>query len=64
MIHYAATGFEGAVLHWFVNKVKDSTVPAFTTWANFKKELKSAFQPHTINNICEPNLEACTNMDQ
>jgi hypothetical protein len=45
MIHYAATGFKGAALHWFVNKVKDSTTPIFTSWDDFKKELKTAFQP-------------------
>jgi hypothetical protein len=45
MIHYAATGFEGAALHWFVNKIKDTTTPIFTSWDNFKKELKTAFQP-------------------
>ncbi|CAG8589158.1 6279_t:CDS:2 [Acaulospora morrowiae] len=30
MIHYATTGFEEAALHWFVNKVKDTTTTAFT----------------------------------
>ena len=47
MIHSAATGFEGAALHWFVNKIKDTTTPIFTSWDDFKKELKTAFQlPH------------------
>ena len=45
MIHYAATGFEDAALHWFVNKVKDTTGPAFTDWVDFTKALKDAFQP-------------------
>ena len=45
MIHYAATGFEGAALHWFVNKIKDTTTPIFTLWDDFKKEPKTAFQP-------------------
>src|SRR5581483_5053808 len=38
-------GFEDAALHWFVNKVKDSTTTAFTSWDQFKKELRTAFQP-------------------
>ena len=45
MIHYAATGFEGAALYWFVNKIKDTTTPIFTSWNNFKKELKTVLQP-------------------
>ncbi len=47
MIHYAATGLEDAALHWFVNKVKDTSTsgPAFSSWNNFSKALKEAFQP-------------------
>ena len=45
MIHYAATGFEDAALHWFVHKVKSATVPAFADWKDFAKSLKEAFQP-------------------
>ena len=52
MTHYAVTGLEDAALHWFVNKVKDSTVgPAFASWADFAKALKDAFQPPAINII-------------
>ena len=44
MIHYAATGFEGVALNWFVNKIKDTTTPIFMLWDDFKKELKTTFQ--------------------
>jgi len=44
MVHYAATGFKEAALHWFVNKVNSSQTDPFPDWDTFKKELKGAFQ--------------------
>ena len=58
MIHYAATGFEDAALHWFVNKVKDSTTSAFTTWTQFVKELKDSFQPPHYQQYLRTQLRA------
>jgi hypothetical protein len=49
MIHYAATAFEDAALHWFVNKVKDASGTAFTSWADFVKALKNAFNLPVTN---------------
>jgi retrotransposon gag protein len=57
MIHYAATGLEDAALHWFVNKVKDTTGPAFTDWANFTKALKDAFQPPSYQHYLRTQLK-------
>src|SRR5436190_18569793 len=57
MIHYAATGLEDAALHWFVNKVKDATGPAFTDWANFSKALKDAFQPPNYQHYLRTQLK-------
>ena len=45
MIHYAATGFEDAALHWFVHKIKNTHTPAFADWKAFTKALKEGFQP-------------------
>ena len=57
MIHYAATGFEGVALNWFVNKIKDTTTPIFTSWDDFKKELKTAFQPPNYQQYLQIQLK-------
>ena len=59
MIHYAATGLQDAALHWFVNKVKDSTMaPAFNTWKEFSKALKDAFQPPNYQHYLRTQLKS------
>jgi len=45
-IYYAATGFEGAALHWFMNRVVAAgNAPAFADWNTFALALCIAFQP-------------------
>ena len=45
-IHYAATGFEDAALHWYLNKVTAAgNHAAFADWATFADALHAAFQP-------------------
>ena len=48
-IHYAATGFEGAALHWYLNRVQAANTAkqqhVFTDWATFANALRTAFQP-------------------
>jgi hypothetical protein len=48
-IYYAATGFEDAALHWYLNKVAAAKAGdednAFADWATFATELRQAFQP-------------------
>src|SRR5271170_1291359 len=60
-IYYAATGFEEAALHWYLNKVAAAKAldedNAFANWADFATHLKYAFQPLTINNILNNNLK-------
>ena len=55
-IHYAATGFEGATLHWYLNRVqaaKDTgQAVVFANWNTFATALHTSFQPRTFNNIC------------
>jgi hypothetical protein len=59
-IHYAATGFEDAALHWYLNRVAaaaaaDENEPAFNGWVEFATQLRQAFQPPTINNTSDNN---------
>ena len=48
-ICYAATGFEDAALHWYLNKVAAANDAgedhAFDDWAEFATSLRQAFQP-------------------
>jgi Retrotransposon gag protein len=48
-IHYAATGFEGAALHWYLNRVQvaqaANNANVFADWAAFADALRVAFQP-------------------
>ena len=45
-IHYAATGFEGAALHWYLNLVAAAgNNAAFADWTAFATALRTAFQP-------------------
>ena len=48
-IYYAATGFEEAALHWYLNKVAAAAAEeaehAFADWADFATQLRHAFQP-------------------
>src|SRR3979490_626475 len=45
-IHYAATGFEGAALHWYLNLVAAAgNNAAFADWTAFANALRTAFQP-------------------
>jgi len=48
-IHYAATGFESAALHWYLNRVQVAQVAnnpnVFANWAAFAAALRIAFQP-------------------
>src|SRR5271155_4754482 len=45
-IHYAATGFEGAALHWYLNLVAAAgNNAAFADWTAFATTLRTAFQP-------------------
>jgi len=45
-IHYAATGFEGAALHWYLNLVAAAgNAAAFADWTAFATALRTAFQP-------------------
>ena len=46
-IHYAATGFEDAALHWYLNKAKAAgeDQPAFEDWGEFATALRTGFQP-------------------
>ena len=56
-IYYSATGFEEAALHWFVHKTKDTT-NAFTSWDDFTKQLKDAFQPPHYQQYLRIQLKA------
>src|SRR5271170_5212780 len=45
-IHYAATGFEGTALHWYLNLVAAAgNAAAFVDWTAFATALRTAFQP-------------------
>ena len=48
-IYYAATGFEEAALHWYLNKVAAAAAEeeehAFADWTDFATQLRLAFQP-------------------
>jgi Retrotransposon gag protein. len=48
-ICYAATGFEDAALHWYLNKVATANAAhedhAFDEWKDFATNLRQAFQP-------------------
>jgi hypothetical protein len=45
-IYYAATGFEDAALHWYLNKVATAgNDAAFDDWEDFATTLRAAFQP-------------------
>src|SRR3979490_667621 len=45
-IHYAATGFEGAALHWYLNLIAAAGNNAvFADWTTFATALRTAFQP-------------------
>jgi hypothetical protein len=46
-IHYAATGFEDAALHWYLNRVKatEEGENPFADWAAFATALREGFQP-------------------
>ena len=57
MVHYAATGFKEAALHWFVNKVNSSQTDPFPDWDTFKKELKGAFQPPNYQHYLRTQLK-------
>ena len=51
-IYYAATGFEDAVLHWYLNRIAlAGEEVAFDTWNNFADALRLTFQP--------PNYQQC-----
>src|SRR5271170_4638452 len=44
-IHYAATGFEGTALHWYLNLVAAAENNAiFVDWTAFANALRTAFQ--------------------
>jgi Retrotransposon gag protein/Chromo (CHRromatin Organisation MOdifier) domain/gag-polyprotein putative aspartyl protease/Zinc knuckle len=45
-IYYAATGFEDASLHWYLNRVAAAgNAPAFADWTAFATALRTSFQP-------------------
>ena len=48
-IYYAATGFEGAALHWYLNRVQvaqaNNNADVFNDWTAFATALRTAFQP-------------------
>jgi len=45
-IHYTATGFEGAALHWYLNLVAAAgNAATFADWTAFANALRTAFQP-------------------
>ena len=48
-IAYSATGFEGAALHWYLNKVQAAYTAnqqnVFADWDTFATALRTAFQP-------------------
>src|SRR5271154_1567647 len=48
-IYYAATGFEDAALHWYLNKVaaanNEEEEHVFVDWTAFTTALREAFQP-------------------
>jgi len=57
IIHYVTTGLDDAALYWFVNKVKDTTEPAFANWVGFSKALKDAFQPPNYQHFLRIQLK-------
>ena len=45
-IYYAATGFEDAALHWYLNRIAAAgNNVAFADWTAFANALRTAFQP-------------------
>src|SRR5271155_4397235 len=60
-IYYAATGFEEAALHWYLNNVATAKAEkeehAFVDWANFAIQLRHAFHPPNYQQYLRQQLK-------
>jgi Retrotransposon gag protein len=57
-IYYAASGFEGAALYWYINKTQAAgNNPAFASWNDFMTQLKGAFQPPNYQQYLRQQLK-------
>ena len=60
-IQYAATGFEGAALHWYLNRVQAAAAAnqpnVFADWNAFATALRTAFQPPNFQHYLRQQLK-------
>ena len=60
-IHYAATGFEGAALHWYLNRVQaakdQNQALVFADWNTFATALHTSFQPPNFQQYLRQQLK-------